>query len=494
MSNKINHHYLSLKKKIDFLNFKECDTSPCFADIGNQLNLLDCNYDQQSSLNKLFNSGPWGPWGNNQNNNNSPKNNSPKNSNQKPDDEKNQKSDSEKKSNTENQDKNNSSKSSNSNNSSNQTNKKNIDYFFNNKNQQNNEDFFDKIFQSITNFIANLKAKFNSPKNPDSSKPIIGLVILSILTIYLSTGFYKVNTDENAVILYFGKFHKIATPGLNYYLPFPFGQVIKKSVTTVNTEEFGFSSDSKKSNKRNFDAESLMLTGDENIVDIEFQIQWQIADIKDYVFNIFEPNQAIRKSAESAMREIIARAPIADALSDGKQKIEQDTKILLQEILDSYQSGVRIILVQLRRVDPPVQVIDAFRDVQTAKADKEKEINQAQAYANDIIPRARGLASQMLEQSQAYSKEIVANSEGEAGRFTSIYNQYTKSKQVTKKRLYLETMEHIYKNIDKIYVDKSVAKSAVMPYFPVPNNNNNYSAPIEKNENITKIVNSSQKP
>jgi len=203
MSNKINHHYLSLKKKIDFLNFKQCDTSPCFADIGNQLNLLDCNYDPQSSLNKLFNSGPWGPWGDNQNNNNSPKNNSPKNSNQKPDDEKNQKSDSEKKSNTENQDKNNSSKSSNSNNSSNQTNKKNINYFFNNKNQQNNEDFFDKIFQSITNFISNLKVKFNSPKNPDSSKPIIGLVILSILTIYLSTGFYKVNTDENAVILYF---------------------------------------------------------------------------------------------------------------------------------------------------------------------------------------------------------------------------------------------------------------------------------------------------
>jgi len=196
-------------------------------------------------------------------------------------------------------------------------------------------------------------------------------------------------------------------------------------------------------------------------------VQWQIADIKDFIFNITDPNQSIRKSTESAMREIIARTPIASALSDGKSKIEQETKILLQEIIDSYGAGIRVVLVQLRRVDPPAQVIDAFRDVQTAKADKEKEINQAQSYANDIIPRARGEAAQAKEQAEAYEKEVVTNAQGEAGRFTAVYNQYSKAKQVTKKRIYLETMEKIYRDMDKVFIDKSAAKSGVVPYFPL---------------------------
>jgi len=337
---------------------------------------------------------------------------------------------------------------------------------------QNAQPDFDEFFRKIGD---SFKKKFGgnfgnggAGKNYDKApKSVIGLIFLILILIWLALGIYKVDSDENAVVLYFGKFYKIATPGLNYYIPYPFGQVIKKSVTTVNTEEFGFSSNSRKSDQRNFDAESLMLTGDENIVDIDFQVQWQIADIRNFVFNIAEPNQAIRKSAESAMREIIARTPIAGALSAGKEKIEQETKILLQEILDYYGAGVRVVLVQLRRVDPPSQVIDAFRDVQTAKADKEKEINQAQAYANDIIPRARGTAAQMKEQAEAYAKEVVANAQGEAGRFVAVYNQYAKAKQVTKKRLYLETMEKIYRDMDKIYIDKSAGKSGVLPYFPL---------------------------
>ncbi len=324
------------------------------------------------------------------------------------------------------------------------------------------EDFIKKLFGS-GNGNSGSKNNFNS-KSP---KSITGLISLSLVLLWLTSGFYKVDSDENAVLLYFGKFYSISTPGLNYHIPFPFGKVIKKSVTSVNTEEFGFSSNLRRFEKRNFDAESLMLTGDENIVDIEFQIQWQISDIKDFVFNIAEPNQSIRKAAESSMREIIARTPIASALSDGKEKIEQETKDLLQQILNNYKAGVRIVLVQLRRVDPPSQVIDAFRDVQTAKADKEKEINQAQAYANDIIPRARGQASQMTEQSEAFRKEVVTNAAGEAGRFLSVYNQYVKSKQVTKKRIYIETMEKIYRDIDKIIIDSGANKSGVMPYYPL---------------------------
>ncbi len=376
----------------------------------------------------LMNSGPWGPWD---------KSRGGAGNNQKPNDSKPNNSDSQK------------------------SEKKSPPP----KNPKNDfEDFFKKISQGFSDRVKNF---FDTSTNGKSPKSVVGLIILSISALWLSLGFYQVDTDENAVLLYFGKFYKVTTPGLNYHIPYPFGQVIKKSVTAVNTEEFGFSSSKKKYDDRDFNAESLMLTGDENIVDIEFQVQWQVSDIKDFTFNIVDPNQTIRKSSESAMREIIARTPIVGALSDGKGKIEDETKTLLQAILDSYGAGVRVILVQLRRVDPPAQVIDAFRDVQTAKADKEKEINQGQAYANDIIPRARGEAAQQKEQAEAYAKEVVTNAQGEAGRFTSVYNQYTNAKQVTRKRLYLETMEKIYRDTDKVFIDKSAAKAGVMPYFPL---------------------------
>ncbi|MBM5782527.1 MAG: FtsH protease activity modulator HflK [Pelagibacterales bacterium] len=340
----------------------------------------------------------------------------------------------------------------------------------NNKNkkpQKNSDDFFKKSEDFFKKILNEDFGNFNGPRNYQNKTPksLIGLILLGLVFLWLCSGIYKVDSDENAVVLYFGKFHSIETPGLNYHIPFPFGKVIKKSVTTVNTEEFGFTSNNKQ--KRNLDAESLMLTGDENIVDIEFQVQWQISDIKDFTFNIAEPNQAIRKAAESSMREIIARTPIAGALSDGKKNIENQTKDLMQQILDYYGAGVRVVLVQLRRVDPPSQVINAFRDVQTAKADKEKEINEAQAYANDVIPRARGLAAEMIEQAEAFKQEVVADAEGEAGRFVSVYNQYSKAKQVTKKRIYLETMEQIYRDADKILIDKNASKAGVMPYFPL---------------------------
>jgi membrane protease subunit HflK len=327
----------------------------------------------------------------------------------------------------------------------------------NKKPSQISDDFFAKAKKFFKDFLGNGSGgSGNNNKNifnrsPDQTpKSIIGLVVLGLAFLWLSSGVYKVDSDENAVVLYFGKFYSIETPGLNYHIPFPFGKVIKKSVTIVNTEEFGFASNTDKNKTRNLEAESLMLTGDEN-----------------FVFNIAEPNNAIRKTAESTMREVIARTPIAAALSDGKKNIELETKDLLQQVLDYYGAGVRVILVQLRRVDPPSQVIDAFRDVQTAKADKEKEINQAQSYANDIIPRARGLAAEMEQQAEAFRQEVIANSQGEAGRFVSIYNQYSKAKQVTKKRMYLETMEKIYRDMDKVFIDKNTSKAGVMPYFPL---------------------------
>lgn len=316
-----------------------------------------------------------------------------------------------------------------------------------------------------SDFVKKFLNYFNNNKSP---KQLAGLIALGVVSLWLVSGFYKINPDENGVVLYFGKLYSIATPGLNYYIPYPFGELVKKSITSVNTEEFGYNSGGKRgSYGRNLEAESLMLTGDENIVDIEFQVQWQINNIEEFAFNIADPSLAIRQAAESVMREVIARTPISEALSDGKSNIEQTVRTLLQQSLDSYKSGVRVVLVQLRRVDPPAQVIDAFRDVQTAKADKEKEINQAQAYSNDIIPRARGAAAQLQEQAEAYKAEVVTNAEGEADRFMAVYRQYIKAKVVTKKRIYLEVMEKIYRDSDKILIDKNAAKSGVVPYLPL---------------------------
>lgn len=336
---------------------------------------------------------------------------------------------------------------------------------------QNNENDFDKALQSIKDSFKNFFGEGNNsnnrprnprdPRNPNpANKSLFGIVILAVITLWLASGFFKVDSDENAVTLYFGKFYSISTPGLNYHVPYPFGKVIKKSVTKVNTEEFG-----SKSVASADSSESLMLTGDENIVDIDFQIQWQINDIEDFVFNIADTEAALKTSAQSAMREVIARTPISGALSDGKQKIEQETKVLLQEILDSYGAGIRIVLVQLLRVDPPSQVIDSFRDVQTAKADREKEINQAEAYKNDVIPRARGEAVKLVQEAEAYKESVEADAIGQSSRFLAVYREYSRAKNVTKRRIYLETMERIYEDTDKIIIDKNLSKSGVMPYL-----------------------------
>jgi len=336
----------------------------------------------------------------------------------------------------------------------------------------NAQDQLDDALKQVQDFFKTLFGGGNNNSNNKTPKSIFGLLVMGLIVIWLSSGIYKIDSNENGLVLYFGKFYSVSTPGLNYHLPAPFGKVIKKSVTNVNTEEFGSTSNAgkmfgKKLQNTNNSSESLMLTGDENIVDIDFQVQWQISDIQNFVFNLEEPELAIRKASESAMREIIARTPIADALSDGKRRIEQETRALLQQILDSYGAGVRVVLVQMRRVDPPAQVIDAFRDVQTAKADKEREINQAQAYRNDIIPRAKGEASTITESAKAYKQEVVANSEGQASRFNAIYAQYVRAKVVTKKRMYLEQMEKTYRDIDKVIIDKNISKTGAIPYLPI---------------------------
>jgi membrane protease subunit HflK len=210
-----------------------------------------------------------------------------------------------------------------------------------------------------------------------------------------------------------------------------------------------------------------MLTGDENIVNIDFSVFWVIKDAGHFLFKIQDPAATVKAAAETAMREVIAKSKLQSILTEGRSKIEIETQEIAQSLLDEYESGIQITQVQTQKADPPDQVIDAFRDVQAARADMERAKNEAQAYQNDVIPRARGEAAKILQEAEAYKKQVVAAAEGEASRFLAIYTEYAKAKVVTKKRMYLETMEKVLADIDKVIIDKN-AGSGVVPYLPLP--------------------------
>jgi membrane protease subunit HflK len=299
-----------------------------------------------------------------------------------------------------------------------------------------------------------------------------GLVIalVAIVVLWGISGFYRVEPDERGIVLRFGAFNRTADPGLNYHLPGPIESVEKPKVTRINRVEVGFreTTGGRQGRATELPEESLMLTGDENIVDINFIVLWVIKDAKDYVFNIRNPDATVKSAAESAMREVIGRTQIASAFAEGRGKIETDTQALLQEILDSYNAGVLIQNVQLQRVDPPGPVIDAFRDVQSAKIDQQRLINESQSYANNVVPVAHGDASRIVQEAEAYRQQVVRNAEGDAARFLSVYEAYKQASDVTARRLYIETMQSILQHTSKIFLDKSAASSGVVPYLPLP--------------------------
>jgi membrane protease subunit HflK len=272
-------------------------------------------------------------------------------------------------------------------------------------------------------------------------------------------------------------------PGLNYHLPYPIESVMTPKVTRVNRVDVGFrsSADSARGSVNDIKDESAMLTGDENIVDINYSVFWVIKDASKYLFNIQNPIDTIKTVAETAMREIIARKKIQVILTQGRAEIENEAQKIMQQILDSYNAGIEITQVQAQKSDPPAQVIDSFRDVQAAKADKERLQNEAQAYANDVIPRARGEAAKIVQDAEAYKREVVAQAEGEASRFIAIYNEYAKAKTVTQERMYLETMEKVLSGVNKIIIDKQ-SGSGVVPYLPLPELKKNQELQLKKSE------------
>ncbi len=276
-------------------------------------------------------------------------------------------------------------------------------------------------------------------------------VLIGILVIWLLTGIYVVGPDEVGVVRTFGEFTRVTQSGLNWKFPSPIETANTPKVTEVKRIEFGFRS-LKNGQYRTVEKESLMLTGDENIVDAEMIVQYKIKDPVKYLFNIVEPELTVREAAEASLRTVVGRNKIDETLTTGKFTIQEETKEQVQSILDKYESGIHIVAVQLQDVSPPKEVIGAFKDVASAKEDKNRMINQAEGYRNDVIPKARGEAEAMIRDAEGFKESRIKRAEGDATKFTTILKEYKKAKSITEKRLYLETREKVLPGIDKIIV------------------------------------------
>jgi len=295
---------------------------------------------------------------------------------------------------------------------------------------------------------------------PSFGKGTIGLVALAAVGLWLFASFYTVKPEEKSVELIFGEYSSTGNPGLNF-APWP---VVTKEIVSVSrerTEEIGVGQNSRSD-------QGLMLTGDENIVDIDFQIVWNINDPAQFLFNLADPLKTINAVAESAMREIIARSELAPILNRDRGAITSELRDLVQGTLDSYKSGINVVRINFERADPPREVIDAFREVQAAEQTRDTLEKQADAYANQVVAGARGEAAQLLQEAEGYRAQVINEAQGEASRFNAVYFEYQKAPEVTRKRLYLETMERVFADVDKVIIDESASGGqGVVPYLPL---------------------------
>ena len=319
---------------------------------------------------------------------------------------------------------------------------------------------FDKVINALKN---NFGGKM---PGGGSSRRFILLGLIILMGLWAATGFYRVNPQQQGVVLRFGEWIRTTGPGLHYHLPFPIEQVLTPDVTRDNRLEIGFRDVAGSSaTRRDIADESLMITGDENIVDIDFVVFWRISDAGEYLFNLADPDETIKVAAEAVMREIIGQTAIQTALTEGRQNVQFAVREKLQELLDDYRAGVRVREVQLLAVDPPSDVIDAFNDVQRARQDRDRLKNQAEAFRNDIVPRARGQAAQLIAEAEAYREEVMNRAKGDASRFDQVFSAYEANKDVTRERIYIETIEEVFGNIEKIIIDED--GQSVVPYLPL---------------------------
>lgn len=297
-------------------------------------------------------------------------------------------------------------------------------------------------------------------------------ILLVVLALYLGSGFFIVAPDQRGVVLRFGEVVRDVGPGPSYHLPWPFEEVLRPSVTAIRKEEFGFRTVDvgPPARYRDVDPEALMLTGDENIVKLLFIVQYKVkADpesTSDFLFNVRDPVETVRGASEAAMRQVIGSNKIDDVLTEDRERIQLEAQKLLQQILDGYDAGIKVETVKLQDVDPPDQVSDAFKDVISAQQDRERLINEARGYANDVVPKARGQAAQLLNEADGYRLAKIQEAQGEGQRFVALHDEYAKAKDVTRERLYLEAMEEILPRMDKIVIDQRAGEHTV-PYLPL---------------------------
>jgi membrane protease subunit HflK len=321
--------------------------------------------------------------------------------------------------------------------------------------------------------ISRLQQKLRQwiPGGSGGGRGVIALVLIGLL-VWVLTGFYTVGPNEVGLNKVFGRYTGKTSPGLNYNWPFPVGSVLKLPVTNRKATNIGFLVRANGQPPVDLPEESLMLTGDENIADVKFVVIWQIDPVRpeDYAFNVANQEETVKAVAESAMREIVGRTQIQKILTAERKVIEPAVQDLMQKILNDYKAGVLILQVQLQSVDPPEQVIAAFRDVTAAQQDQDRLRNEAEAYANRIVPEARGKAAAIIQEAEGYRLQTVAEAQGQAARFTQVYDQYKNAPEVTRERIYLETMEQVLGKADKIIIDEANG-AGVVPYLPLPQMN-----------------------
>ena len=322
-----------------------------------------------------------------------------------------------------------------------------------------------------------IQARFGlmSPGGGLGGAGILALVALGI-GLWLLSGFYTVGPNQVGLNLVFGKYTGKTSPGLNYNWPFPIGAVDKLNVTDRNAVNVGFTSQADYSLRNattqiDIPQESLMLTGDENIADVKFVVFWQIdpSHPEDYAFNVADQRDTVKAVAESAMREVVGRSQIQNLLTAGRKVIEPEVQKLMQQILSSYKAGVLVLQVQLQSVDPPGDVIASFRDVTAAQQDQNRARNEAEAYANQKVPEARGKAAAIVQAAEGFRLQTVAEAKGQASRFDQVYAQYKNAPAVTRERIYIETMQNVFSRSDNVIIDDPSGKgSGVVPYLPLP--------------------------
>ena len=337
---------------------------------------------------------------------------------------------------------------------------------------------------------------------PTYSRPMPVKIILSLvfvgIVVWSASGFYQIQSAERGVVLRFGKFVNVTTEGLNWHLPTPIETVEVVNISRVRNEEIGFRVNG--SNTNRVLSEALMLTQDENIVDVQLSVQYTIKDPRSYLFNVFNPSATLRQVTESALREVVGRSSMDDVLTDGRERVVEEVRSLVQNTLDDYQTGIEIRTVNMSDASAPQQVQAAFNDAVKAREDKERFVNEAEAYANQILPQARGEAARITEEALAYRERVIAESTGEADRFTSIVDAYKKAPEITRERLYIQAIQGVFEKSSKILLDVDSGNNLMLlPLDKLLNPDSRTtipmkdpsSAPSNNNENTSeRVINS----